>query len=136
VTLVSALSNVPEDPAECKSAYGDEEEGHKGGREVEVGEEVCSKSYSPDEHCAENEEAQGTNSWRVSFGRKKVPRHKIGGYDQCSHDKAAACPENWARKEMPDRSDKEKGPEGVDSEPNNRETQSSPTDEAPAPSLG
>src|SRR3989442_13343822 len=71
-----------------------------------------------------------------TLARKKVPRHKIGGYDQCSHDKAAACPENWARKEMTDRSDKEKGPEGVDSEPNNRETQSSPTDEAPAPSLG
>ena len=37
---------------------------------------------------------------------------------------------------MLNRSDKERGPEGVDSEPNNRETQSSATDEAPASSLG
>src|SRR5438876_4627678 len=136
MTLVTVLSNVPENPDECKTAYGNEEESHDDRRDVEVGEEVCSKSYTPDEHRAKNKEAQGTNAWLVNSGPKKVPRHKIGGYDQCSHDKAAACPENWARKEMTDRSNKEKGPEGVDSEPNNRETQSSITDEAPAPSLG
>ena len=52
MTLVTVLSNVPENPDECKSAYGNEEESHDDRRDVEVGEEVRSKSYAPDEHRA------------------------------------------------------------------------------------